>query len=271
MEKVTEQKGVYKDLDQKSIIDLLEIINHEDQQVANAVNKELNNISVFIEKVVSKLESGGRLFYFGSGTSGRLGVLDASECPPTFGVSDDMIIGLIAGGDSAIRNAIEHAEDDLQLAEKDFQYYEVTTNDIVLGISASGTAPFVIGGLQYCRTKGIYCAALSCNPNSEIGKIADHRIEVVVGPEVLRGSTRMKAGTAQKMVLNMISTAVMISLGHVKDNMMIDMKLSNIKLKKRAANMVVELTGVSKAQASSILEKTGSVRKALKFIEEGNI
>ena len=267
MEKVTEQKGIHKDLDQKSVHELLTIINEEDKLVAEAVSKQLHAISHFIEIVISKLSKGGRLIYFGSGTSGRLGILDASECPPTFGVSADLVLGLIAGGDQAIRNAVEMAEDDKELAIKDFQSYQVNSQDVVLGISASGTAPYVIGGLAYCKKAGIYCAALSSNPNSEIGNIADHKIEIVVGPEVLQGSTRMKSGTAQKMVLNMISTATMVGLGHVKDNMMIDMKLSNQKLKERARKMLMEITGVDETEASSLLAEFGSVRKAIEFVE----
>jgi N-acetylmuramic acid 6-phosphate etherase len=267
MEKVTEKNGKHKGLDTKSIEDLVRIINDEDKNVALAVQQKLPEIAHLIEIVVSKLEIGGRLFYFGSGTSGRLGILDASECPPTFGVSYEKVIGLIAGGDDAIRKAVEHAEDDINLASKELIDLSVSKNDIVIGISASGSTPYVLGGLSFCKKAGITCAALSCNPGSEIGRIADYCIEVVVGPEVVRGSTRMKAGTAQKMVLNMISTASMIALGHVKDNLMVDMKLSNSKLKTRGTNMLVELTGLTADEASVLLEEHQSVRNALDYLE----
>jgi N-acetylmuramic acid 6-phosphate etherase len=268
IEKITEQSGEHQDLESKSSLELIEIINGEDHKVAQAVQKVLPQISQFVDLVVQKLETGGRLFYFGSGTSGRLGILDASECPPTYGVSPDLVIGLIAGGDTAIRVAVEQAEDDLNQAWLDLKTYQITDKDIVLGISASGTTPYVIGGLKACKQHGIICGALSCNPNSMIGQIADYKVEVVVGPEVVRGSTRMKAGTAQKMVLNLISTATMIALGHVHNNQMVDMKLSNNKLVERAVSMVKELGGVEEAEARSMLNKFGSVRAVLNQLNQ---
>ena len=268
IEKITEQSGEHQDLESKSSLELIEIINGEDHKVAQAVQQVLPQISQFVDLVVEQLEAGGRLFYFGSGTSGRLGILDASECPPTYGVSPDLVIGLIAGGDTAIRVAVEKAEDDLNQAWLDLKAYHISDKDIVLGISASGTTPYVIGGLRACKEHGITCGALSCNPDSMIGQIADHKIEVVVGPEVVRGSTRMKAGTAQKMVLNLISTATMIALGHVHNNQMVDMKLSNNKLVERAVKMVIELGGIEEAEARSMLHKLGSVRAVLNQLKQ---
>lgn len=268
IEKITEQSGEHQDLESKSSLELIEIINGEDHKVAQAVQQVLPQISQFVDLVVEQLEAGGRLFYFGSGTSGRLGILDASECPPTYGVSPDLVIGLIAGGDTAIRVAVEKAEDDLNQAWLDLKAYHISDKDIVLGISASGTTPYVIGGLRACKEHGITCGALSCNPDSMIGQIADHKIEVVVGPEVVRGSTRMKAGTAQKMVLNLISTATMIALGHVHNNQMVDMKLSNNKLVERAVKMVIELGGIEEAEARSMLQKLGSVRAVLNQLKQ---
>lgn len=268
IEKITEQSGEHQDLESKSSLELIEIINGEDHKVAQAVQQVLPQISQFVDLVVEQLEAGGRLFYFGSGTSGRLGILDASECPPTYGVSPDLVIGLIAGGDTAIRVAVEQAEDDLNQAWLDLKAYHISDKDIVLGISASGTTPYVIGGLRACKEHGITCGALSCNPDSMIGQIADQKIEVVVGPEVVRGSTRMKAGTAQKMVLNLISTATMIALGHVHNNQMVDMKLSNNKLVERAVKMVIELGGIEEAEARSMLHKLGSVRAVLNQLKQ---
>ena len=261
--KITESPSKYKALENMPLCEILESINKEDATVALAVNEQLGAIQHFVSTVENKLKQGGRLFYIGAGTSGRLGVLDASECPPTFGVDSDIIIGIIAGGDGALRIAQEGAEDDMNLAWKDLSEYKITLNDIVLGIASSGTTPYVLGGLQACNAAGISTGALVCNPNSPISKIAKHSIEIIVGPEFITGSTRMKAGTAQKMVLNMISTALMIKLGRVKGNKMVDMKLSNQKLKERAQRIVMEECGVSAQKAAELLATYGTVRAVL--------
>ena len=261
--KVTESPSNYESIEQMSLGEILQCINKEDASIAQAVQGQIDAIEGFVTVVETKVEQGGRLFYIGAGTSGRLGVLDASECPPTFGVDDDIVIGIIAGGDSALRVAKEGAEDDLNLAWKDLGEYKISSKDIVLGIASSGTTPYVLGGLQACKEAGIATGALVCNPNSPIAAIANHSIEVIVGPEFITGSTRMKAGTAQKMVLNMISTSLMIKLGRVKGNKMVDMKLSNQKLKIRAQRMVMEECGVSRERASELLSTYGSVRAAI--------
>ncbi len=260
--RATEQESLYDDLDIKSSLELIRGINHEDQKVALAVQRELSSISTLIDVIVSKMQSGGRLFYIGAGTSGRLGILDASECPPTFGVSHDLVIGIIAGGDGAIRKAVEFAEDDTQLAWKDLSAYHISSNDVVIGIAASGTTPYVIGGLDQCQLNNIITGCICCNPDSPILKSSDYPICIAVGPEFLTGSTRMKSGTAQKMVLNMITTATMIRLGKVEGNKMIDMQLSNDKLVDRGTKMVQEYTGLSYREAKSLLLQHGSVRKA---------
>jgi len=261
--KVTEQPSKYSSLENMPIGELLFNINKEDESVSKAVFDQLNSIENFISVAEQKLQQGGRLFYIGAGTSGRLGVLDASECPPTFGVDHNTIIGIIAGGDSALRIAKEGAEDNLELAWQDLQTHQITNKDIVLGIASSGTTPYVLGGLQDCQAANITTSALVCNPDSPIAAASDFPIEVVVGPEFITGSTRMKAGTAQKMVLNMISTSLMIKLGKVKGNKMVDMKMSNQKLQDRAVRMVMDECNVDSKEASLLLEKYGNVRKVL--------
>ena len=242
---------------------LLININKEDQKVAQVISKSISKISKLTEKIIDHLSIGGRLFYIGSGTSGRLGIVDASECPPTFGVSKNKIIGLIAGGDNAIRNSIESAEDDENQAWKDLTLNKISKKDIVIGISASGTTPYVIGGLKKCQENNIYTGCITCNLKMPIEKYSNIPIELLVGPEFITGSTRMKAGTAQKMTLNMISTTVMIKLGHVLDNKMVDMQLKNNKLKTRGIRMIMEICKVKKSVAENLLAKHGSVRKII--------
>lgn len=261
--KITEQDSHYDDLEKRSVEELLIWINQEDQKVALAVRELLPAVKALVESLVPKMKEGGRLFYIGAGTSGRLGILDASECPPTFGVSDNWVIGLIAGGDGAIRNAVEHAEDDDGQAIKDLGAYAIDTLDTVVGIAASGTTPYVVGGLRDCRSRGITTGCITCNPGSPVTEHADHPVEVVVGPEFVTGSTRMKSGTAQKMVLNMITTAAMIRLGRVEGNKMVDMQLSNQKLVERGTRLVQRATGLNESDARNLLLEHGSVRRAL--------
>ena len=263
--RTTEQDSLHSNLEQKSISALVHGINKEDQKVALAVERELHVISDFIEVLLPRMKRGGRLFYLGAGTSGRLGILDASECPPTFGVDDGLVVGLIAGGDGAIRKAIENAEDDYDGAWKDLMKYHLTNLDTVIGIAASGSTPYVIGGVRDANEQGLLTACITCNAGSLLGKEAQHEIAVVVGPEFLTGSTRMKSGTAQKMVLNMITTAVMIKLGRVKGNKMVDMQLSNDKLIERGTRMVAEDLGIENELAQELLLKHGSVRTAIDF------
>ena len=263
MEKITESTSLYRHLEKMSTLDLLTNINKEDQKVALAVQKAIPYIIPLVDHIAEKMESGGRLFYIGAGTSGRLGILDASECPPTFGVPHDWVIGLIAGGDGAIRKAVEHAEDSDVLAWNDLLEYHINTSDTVIGIAASGTTPYVVQGLKKCRDKGITTACITCNVGSPLSAQADFPVEVVVGPEFLTGSTRMKAGTAQKMVLNMISTSIMIKLGRVQDNRMVDMQLSNAKLIDRGTKMIVNALNIPYDEARSLLLQFGSVRKVL--------
>lgn len=262
-DKITESDSKYDYLENKSINQLLEIINSEDQTVALCVKKEIPNINNLIRKVVSQLENGGRLFYIGSGTSGRLGVVDASECPPTFGVNHDLVIGIIAGGDKAIRKSIENAEDDLNQGWEDLLNYNVSSNDFVIGIAASGTTPYVIGALENCKTNKIPTGCITCNPGSPISLMSNYPIEVMVGPEVITGSSRMKAGTAQKLILNMISSTTMIKIGKVVGNKMVDMQLSNVKLVDRANKMVMNALNISSVDASKLLAKHKSVRLAI--------
>lgn len=238
-------------------------INHEDSTVPAAVEKSIPNIERLVKAIVGKMKNGGRLFYIGAGTSGRLGILDASEIPPTYGVSHGKVIGLIAGGDKAIRSAVENAEDDEQQAWKDLNTFSINQNDVLIGIAASGRTPYVIGGVKEARRNNIVTGCITCNEGSELAAAVDHPIEVVVGPEFVTGSTRMKAGTAQKLVLNMISTAVMIQLGRVKGNKMVDMQLTNHKLVKRGARMIMEELKVSAEEAEHLLNEFGSVRKAI--------
>jgi N-acetylmuramic acid 6-phosphate etherase len=259
----TESSSSYNHLEQMSTIDLLVNINKEDQTVPMAVQKVIPSIEKVVEQVVKRLADGGRLFYIGAGTSGRLGVVDASECPPTFGVSHDLVNGIIAGGDIAIRKAVEFAEDDEKQAWLDLSNKGISKKDVVIGIAASGRTPYVLGGINKAKKKGIYTACICCNEGSVIAKAVDDAIEVVVGPEFITGSTRMKSGTAQKLVLNMISTAVMIRLGKVKGNKMVDMQLSNHKLVDRAKRMIMDDIPVTYQEAAALLEKYGNVRSAI--------
>jgi len=263
MKKLTEENSLYQNLEKMTTNDLLTCINHEDNKIANVIKKKIPTITKLVDVIVKKLSSNGRVFYIGSGTSGRLGILDASECPPTFGVSDNIVIGLIAGGDSAMRKAIETVEDNTKQAWEDLKKHNITKKDIVIGISASGTTPYVLGGLQRCQENKIYTACITSNMNMPINQFSNHSIVLLVGPEFVTGSTRMKAGTAQKMVLNMISTSVMIKLGHVLDNKMIDMQINNKKLKDRAIKIIINQCGVTKIQAKNLLKQFGSVRLVL--------
>ncbi len=263
MKHITESPSLYRHIDQKSISEILSDINNEDHKVAEAVRQSIHQISPLIEVIVEKLKEGGRLFYIGAGTSGRLGVLDASECPPTFGVPQDMVIGLISGGDGALRVAVEGAEDDTAQAWKDLSAYHISADDVLIGIAASGTTPYVVGGLKSAALAGVTTGAITCNPGSPVALAAHFPIEVVVGPEYITGSTRMKSGTAQKMVLNMISTTVMIRLGRVKDNRMVDMQLTNAKLVDRGTRMVMDGTGLEYNAARELLLQQGSVRKSI--------
>ncbi len=261
----TEQDSLYPNLSDLAIGDIVRAINEEDQKVALAVKEELGAISSLVEHLLEKMKAGGRLFYIGAGTSGRLGIVDASECPPTYGVSSDLVIGIIAGGDSAIRKAVEFAEDDTDQAFRDLQAFDINQKDFVIGISASGRTPYVLGGLMACRKAGISTGCVCCNRDSEIGRNTDFPVEIVVGPEIVTGSTRMKAGTAQKMALNMISTSVMIGLGKVEGSKMVNMQLSNHKLVERGTRMVMEKTGLDYESARQLLLDKGSVKNALAF------
>ena len=261
--KITEQSSNYSDLEKKSINDLLTEINYEDQQVALAVQKTIPEIEHLVTAIVEQMKKGGRLFYVGAGTSGRLGVLDASEIPPTFGVPPTYVIGLIAGGEHALRNPVEDAEDDEHKAWQELQEHDINQHDVVIGIAASGSTPYVIGALRNAKQNGILTAAISCNPNSPISAEADIRIEAIVGPEYVTGSTRMKSGTAQKMILNMITTATMIKLGRVKGNRMVNMQLTNKKLIDRGARMIMEELDLPYNQAKNILLLHGGVKEAV--------
>ncbi|MFT3680281.1 MAG: N-acetylmuramic acid 6-phosphate etherase [Ferruginibacter sp.] len=262
--KITESPSAYHHLEKMRVAELLLHINNEDQQVPLAVQKALPQIEPLIKAIVDKMLAGGRLFYIGAGTSGRLGVLDASECPPTYGVPQGLVIGIIAGGEKALTAAIENAEDDLEQGWKDLQQYQVCTKDLVIGIAASGTTAYVIGALKKCREQGIVTAGISCNPGAPLSNVADYPVEVIVGPEFVTGSTRMKSGTAQKLVLNMISTSVMIQLGRVEDNRMVNMQLSNEKLVDRGVKMLMEKSGMADYNAAKkILLENGSVKKSL--------
>lgn len=261
--KTTEQSSKYEHLEKMSVTDLLSNINNEDKTVPLAVEKALPQIEALVSKVVEKMKLGGRLFYIGAGTSGRLGIVDASECPPTFGVPFDLVNGIIAGGDKAIRRAVENAEDNTTQAWIDLQEQNITENDVVIGIAASGTTPYVIEGLKKCNENNIVTGCITCNEGSPLALTAEFPIVVVVGPEFVTGSSRMKAGTAQKLVLNMISTATMIQLGKVKGNKMVDMQLSNDKLVDRGVKMIMGEIPVDYETASKLLKEFGSVRKAV--------
>lgn len=262
-DKITEKSSIYNHLENKTVKDLVRIINKEDQSVAKSVSKNLDKIEKLIKNIEPRMHKGGRLFYIGAGTSGRLGILDASECPPTFGVSDQIVIGLIAGGDKAIRKSQEFAEDSLEQGWEDLKKYEINSNDSVIGIAASGTTPYVVSTIKKCNEKEILTGCITCNSNSPLSKEAKFPIDVVVGPEVVTGSTRMKSGTAQKMILNIISTTLMIRLGRVKGNKMVDMQLSNNKLVDRAEKMLMNELKISLDEAKKLLQKHKSVRKSI--------
>ena len=261
--KTTEQASHYDHLEKMSVEQLLYTINKEDSTVSLAVKKAIPQIHALTTQVISCLEKGGRLFYMGAGTSGRLGVVDASEIPPTFGMSPDVVIGLIAGGDTAIRTAVEFAEDDTTQGWQDLKDHQIGINDVVIGIAASGTTPYVIGALEKCNTLNISTGCITCNDKSPLALTAKFPVVAVVGPEFVTGSSRMKAGTAQKLILNMISTTAMIQLGRVEGNKMVDMHLSNNKLVARAKQMLVDKLNISKTEATSLLEKYKNVRNAL--------
>jgi len=268
--KITEQTSLHADLDKKSIGQLLVEMNEEDQKVAVAVQKAIPQIEKLVEQIVERMKRGGRIFYIGAGTSGRLGVLDASEIPPTFGMPTHLVVGLIAGGEKALRNPVENAEDDLNKGWEELQEYHINQNDTVIGIAASGTTPYVIGALRNARHNGVLTASISCNPDSPIAQEADIRIEVIVGTEFVTGSTRLKSGTAQKLVLNMITTTTMIKLGRVKGNKMVNMQLTNAKLIDRGTRMIMEETNLEYEQAKNILLVHGSVKKAINSFRNKN-
>jgi len=268
MKKTTESDSNYDGLDKMSTVDLLTNINREDKTVALSVENQIPQIEQLINAIVPKMKIGGRLFYLGAGTSGRLGVIDASECPPTFGVDHGLVIGIMAGGDKAMRKAVEFAEDNTDLGWKDLQTYNINENDVVIGIAASGTTPYVIGALKKCQEENVATGSIVCNANSPVSKVANFPIEVVVGPEFVTGSTRMKSGTAQKLVLNMISTSVMIQLGKVKGNKMVDMHLSNNKLVDRGIKMIMSEIGVDYETANALLKQFGSIRNVVNNYNE---
>lgn len=259
----TESSSHYNDLEKMSIHDLLMHMNNEDQSVPLAVQKVIPAIETIVKAIVDRMKKGGRLFYIGAGTSGRLGILDASEIPPTYGMHHGKVIGLIAGGDRAIREPVEFAEDDADQAWKDLLVYEISKNDVLIGIAASGRTPYVIGGVRDAKGNGVLTGCITCNKGSQLAELVDYPIEVIVGPEFVTGSTRMKAGTAQKLVLNMISTSAMIQLGRIKGNKMVDMQLSNNKLVDRGIKMIMNELGVSEEKAAVLLKKHGSVRAAI--------
>ncbi|WP_276499760.1 N-acetylmuramic acid 6-phosphate etherase [Pontibacter litorisediminis] len=266
----TESTSNYDGLEQMSVHELLVNINREDKTVPLAVEKAIPQIEALVNATVERLQQGGRLFYIGAGTSGRLGIVDASECPPTYGVPHGMVVGIMAGGDTAIRKAVEFAEDDEEQAWKDLQEHNISDKDVVVGIAASGRTPYVIGGLNACRERGIATGCVVCNAGSAVAAAAEFPVEVVTGPEFVTGSTRMKAGTAQKLVLNMLTTSTMVKLGRVKGNKMVDMQLSNLKLVDRGTRMVMEELGIGRAEAGALLKKYGSVRAAVEAYRNGN-
>lgn len=268
--KISEQASLYNDLEKKSVGELLRDINNEDKKVALAVEKAIPQIEKLVEGIVPRMKRGGRIFYMGAGTSGRLGVLDASEIPPTFGMDPSWVIGIIAGGDKALRCPIENAEDDLRQGWLDLEAFGINDKDTVIGIAASGTTPYVIGALEECRRHGILTAAITSNPDAPVSAAADIAIEMVVGPEYVTGSSRMKSGTGQKMICNMITTSVMIKMGRVKGNKMVNMQLSNAKLVDRGTRMVVEELGLPYDEARRLLLMHGSVKKAVDTYREGH-
>ncbi len=261
--KTTEQDSLYDNLELKSTIEILSEINQEDKTVAYIIEKTITKIQPLVDIICKKIKQGGRLFYIGSGTSGRLGILDASECPPTFGVDKGLVIGIIAGGDKAIRESQEFAEDSLTQAWNDLKSYDITKKDVVIGIAASGTTPYVLGGIKKCNENNITTGCITCNKKSPLSAISNYPIEAVVGPEYITGSSRMKSGTAQKLILNMISSTVMIKLGRIKGNKMVDMQLSNNKLVKRGEEIVKSELNITESKAKELLKKDNSVRKAI--------
>jgi N-acetylmuramic acid 6-phosphate etherase len=265
---ITESSSNFDNLEKMSVIELLTNINQEDSKVHLAIREAIPQIEKLISLIVRRMQKGGRIFYLGAGTSGRLGVLDASEVPPTFGVPDTMVIGLIAGGETALRKAVESAEDDPDKAWKELEIFNINTKDTVVGIAASGTTQYVIGGLRKAKESGILTGCITCNPGSKIVEVAEIPIVVVVGPEFITGSTRLKAGTAQKMVLNMITTTVMIKLGRIKGNKMVNMQLTNKKLIERGTRMIVEELDIQLEAARILLMQQGSVKKALEFYRQ---
>lgn len=262
-EKITESPSLYDHLEQKTVRELLSAINNEDKKIPDAIELVIPQIEKLVTRIVERMKRGGRIFYMGAGTSGRLGVLDASEIPPTFGLPNTWVIGLIAGGDRALRNPVEAAEDDGMRGWEELLEHQIHVNDTVIGIAASGTTPYVIGALKKCREQGILTGSITCNPGSPVAEQADIAIEVIVGPEFVTGSTRMKSGTAQKLVLNMITTSTMIQLGRVKGNRMVNMQLTNQKLIDRGTRMIIEETGLSYEVAKNLLLLHGSVKKAI--------
>ena len=268
--KITEQPSLYDDLEKKSVLELLQEINAEDQRVALAVQKVIPQIEKLVLQIVPRMKQGGRIFYMGAGTSGRLGVLDASEIPPTFGMPPTLVVGLIAGGDVALRNPVENAEDDAERGWIELQERHINEKDTVIGIAASGTTPYVLGALRNARAHGILTASISSNPDSPISKEAEIPIEMIVGPEFVTGSSRMKSGTGQKMVLNMITTTTMIKLGRVKGNRMVNMQLSNQKLVDRGTRMVMEELNLEYDQSQRLLLMYGSVKNAVDAYRENN-
>jgi N-acetylmuramic acid 6-phosphate etherase len=261
--RITETNSRYENLEKMKVGELLTSINTEDKTVPLAVEKILPEITQFVEAALIRMKNGGRLFYIGAGTSGRLGIVDASECPPTFGVPHGIVIGIIAGGDAAIRKAVEFAEDDTKQGWKDLEDHQIAANDILVGIAASGSTPYVLGAIEQAKKLGILTGGITCNPGSALAKLTDHAMVAVVGPEFVTGSTRMKSGTAQKLILNMISTALMIGLGRVKGNRMVDMQLSNNKLVDRGTKMIMDELKIDYDSANALLAKHGSVRKAV--------
>ncbi len=269
--KITEQTSLYDNLEEKSVYELLTDINNEDKKVALAVEKAIPEIEKLVQQIIPRMQQGGRIFYMGAGTSGRLGVLDASEIPPTFGMPNTLVIGLIAGGERALRNPVEKAEDNTESGWQELLGHNISDKDTVIGIAASGTTPYVIGALREARKQGILTASISSNPDSPIAQEADIPIEVIVGPEFVTGSSRMKSGTAQKMVLNMITTSTMIKLGRVKGNRMVNMQLSNAKLVDRGTRMIVDELGLDYEQARLLLLLHGSVKKAVDAYRKDNL
>jgi N-acetylmuramic acid 6-phosphate etherase len=264
----TESPSYYDNLEKMSVRDLLTNINKEDQTVPTAVTLVIPQIEILVERIVEKMQAGGRLFYTGAGTSGRLGIVDASECPPTYGVPQGMVIGIMAGGDQAIRKSVEYAEDDAEQGWEDLVAYDINEKDCVIGIAASGRTPYVIGAVLQARAKGLVTGCITCNTNSKLAEAAEYPIEVVVGPEFVTGSTRMKSGTAQKLVLNMISTSVMVKLGKVRGNKMVDMQLSNEKLVDRGTKMIMQELSIGYEEANNLLKIHGSVRAAVDAIRK---